>query len=283
MTLPTHETVQIGDTVMLLGHDRKPFIRTVRPGRTMQTHLGEIDFDALIGIRYGEQFRTHRGKSMYVLQPTLEDVFAGMKRRTQIIYPKDLGYIALKLGIQQGMTIVESGSGSGALTAVLALMVGESGHVYSYERKMNRLTQALDNLKMLGLDHRVSFIHRDIEEGFDQQNAHALFLDVPNPYDYLDQAWEALRGGGFFGAILPTINQLIELMGRMYHGPWFNLQAEELFLRPWKTIPARIRPDDQMYGHTGILAFGRAVYREVRYVPATGDDPVQDDQKPPVE
>jgi tRNA (adenine57-N1/adenine58-N1)-methyltransferase len=45
------------------------------------------------------------------------------------------------------------------------------------------------------------------------------------------------------------------------------LQAEELILRSWKTIPARVRPDEKMVGHTGFLVFARAVTREVR----TGD------------
>lgn len=283
MTLPNSSTVQVGDMVLLVGTDRKSFIRSVRPGREMQTHLGKVNFDDLIGLDYGEKIRTSNGKLMYVLPPSLDEIFDSFQRGTQIIYPKDLGYIMLKLGIRQGMTVVESGSGSGALTTMLAIAVGETGHVYSYERKMNRLTMALQNLKSLGLDHRVSFIHRDIEAGFDQHDANAVFLDVPNPHDYLDQAWQALRGGGFFGAIVPTANQLIELLGQMYDSAWFMLQAEELLLRPWKTVPARVRPDDQMYGHTGLLVFARAVNRGIRYVPTAEDDPVYDDQKPAIE
>ena len=39
---------------------------------------------------------------------------------------------------------------------------------------------------------------------------------------------------------------------------------EELIRRPFKTIPERIRPDEQMVGHTGFLIFARAVEREDR-------------------
>jgi len=282
LSLPQGTTVQYGDTVMFIAKDRKPFIRTIQPEGLLQTHFGQIFYDEIIGVRYGEQFRTHTGHSMYVLAPSLDDFLTYLKRETQIIYPKDLGYIALKLGLRQGITVVEAGSGSGALTCLLALIVGDSGHVYSYERRKKNLRRATANVRQLGLDHRVTFIERDIEDGFDQHDAHALFLDVPNPEDYLDIAWNALQGGGFLGAIVPTANQLIALLTALYHGPWFLLQAEELIMRPWKTIPARVRPDDQMFGHTGILVFARAVYREVRYTPATTDELITD-QKPPIE
>ena len=45
-------------------------------------------------------------------------------------------------------------------------------------------------------------------------------------------------------------------------------EIEELIRRPFKTIPARIRPDEQMIGHTGFLVFARAVDREDRSAPA---------------
>jgi len=226
----------------------------------------------LVGVEFGQQIRTHIGHSFYLLTPSLDDIIRSFTRATQIIYPKDLGYITLKMGIREGLHVVEAGTGSGALTCVLALMVGESGRVYSYERRASRQKQARQNISRLGLDHRVAFIEQDIEEGFNQQNAHALFLDVPNPEDYLDQAWDALAGGGFFGAIVPTTNQLIKLLKQMYYGRWYMLQAEELILRPWKTIPARVRPDDRMVGHTGFLVFARAVYREVRERPLGEED-----------
>ncbi|MCB9436292.1 MAG: tRNA (adenine-N1)-methyltransferase [Anaerolineales bacterium] len=280
MSLPRQTTVQYGDIVMIVGKDHKVFLRTVRQRDVIQTHYGQVDFDKMVGMPYGEQFRTHLGNPLYILAPNLEDVLIFLNRGTQIIYPKDLGYIILKLGLFQGAQVIESGTGSGALTSMLALMVGDEGKVYSYERRAGHLQQAKQNLERLGLDHRVNFIQRDIEQGFDQSGVHALFLDVPNPTDYLDQAWAALRGGGFFGALVPTANQLIELLYALQHGPWFFIQAEELIMRPWKTVPARARPDDNMYGHTGFLIFARAVSRETHYIVTETDDP---EIRPPIE
>ncbi len=52
------------------------------------------------------------------------------------------------------------------------------------------------NLERLGLADRVEFKLRDIVEGFDERNVDAVFLDLPNPQDYLLQVKEALKPGG---------------------------------------------------------------------------------------
>ena len=262
MSLPQGLTIQYGDTVMFLGKDRKVLIRTILEGEKLQTHLGQIVYDDIVGQPYGDQFPTNIGNHIYVLPPNLDDIVTHIKRETQIIYPKDLGYIALKLAIREGMHVIEAGTGSGALTSLLALMVGETGHVYSYDRREKSQKRARQNVRRLGVEHRVTFYHQNADEGFHEKDVHALFLDLPDVHEYLDVARDALRSGGFFGAIVPTTNQMIELLTGLYNGRWFLLQAEELMLRTWKTIPPRVRPDDNMKGHSGFLIFARAVNRE---------------------
>lgn len=261
MPLPFSTLISYGDLVMFVGKDRRTFMRTVTTGTRFECHLGFIEHDALVGLPFGSQVPTNIGHKMFVLPPNIDDVIRHLQREGQIIFPKDLGYIALKLGIRPGIRVVEAGTGSGALTVTLALLVGETGHVYSYERRARMQERAVTNLRRLGLLERVTFHLADIAEGFEERDAHALFLDVREPWEYLPQAREALAGGGFFGAIVPTVNQLVTLAEHLYRGPWFMLEIEELIRRSYKTIPARIRPDDQMVGHTGFLVFARAVER----------------------
>jgi tRNA (adenine57-N1/adenine58-N1)-methyltransferase len=115
------------------------------------------------------------------------------------------------------------------------------------------------NLAHLGLDEFVTLKRRDIAEGFDETEADALFLDVPTPWHYLEQAHAALRGSGFFGAILPTANQVIALLHGLERSPFAFVEVEEILLRGYKTIPARFRPMDRMVAHTGFLIFARAL------------------------
>jgi tRNA (adenine57-N1/adenine58-N1)-methyltransferase len=275
LPLPSGSTVAYGDIVLLIGKDRRTYIRTVKEGEQFQCHLGVLKFDDLVGLPYGEQIKTHLGHKLFVLTPHTDDLVRHLQREGQIIFPKDLGYIALKLGIQPGVRVLEAGTGSGALTMTLALLVGDSGHVYSYERAARMQERAIANVRRLGLLHRVTFHQRDIERGFEETDVQALFLDVREPWLYLAHARAALRGGGFFGALVPTFNQVIELITHLNRGPWYLLEVEELLLRSYKTPPGRIRPDDQMVGHTGFLIFARAVFREER-LPASSDEDLFD-------
>jgi tRNA (adenine57-N1/adenine58-N1)-methyltransferase len=275
--LPNETTIHYGDLVMFVGKDRRTFLRTISAGTRFECHLGFIEHDALAGVPYGAQVQTNIGHKMFVTVPNIDDVIRHLQREGQIIFPKDLGYIALKLGIRPGMHVIEAGTGSGALTVTLALLVGEAGHVYTYERRARMHERAIANVRRLGLLDRVTFHLRDIGEGFEERDAQALFLDVREPEDYLPQAREALRGGGFFGAIVPTVNQVITLADHLYRGAWYMLEIEELIRRAYKTIPERIRPDDQMIGHTGFLVFARAVERTPDETPDKNGDDSGDD------
>jgi tRNA (adenine57-N1/adenine58-N1)-methyltransferase len=188
------------------------------------------------------------------LRPSTDDLVRDLKRTTQIIYPKDAGYILMKMRITPGSRVVEAGTGSGGLTLVFAQAVSPDGRVYSYEVRPEMQELARKNLADF-----VDFKQRDIAEGFDEYGADALFLDLPNPWDYLAQAHSALSGGGFFGCILPTTNQVSSLIGALEEASFGLIEVEELLLRPYKAVPARLRPMDRMVAHTGYLVFARAL------------------------
>lgn len=250
---------QYGDTVLLVSKDRDSYVRTLTVGATFSTHLGNISHEALVSLPYGSAAKTHLDHIFYLLPPQIPDLIAHARHETAIIQPKDLGYIALKLGVRPGMHIVEAGTGSGALTMLLASLVGDEGHIYTYERKEALREIATKNLKRVNAEQRVTLTTGDIADGFTVTGADALFMDVTNPWDYLSQAWAALAGGGVFGTIVPTMNQVISVIDALYTDHWFMLEIEELLLRHYKINPGRIRPDDQMVGHTGYLIFARAV------------------------
>lgn len=261
------QLAQVGDTVLLVNErDRRRFVRKLESGKSLETHRGRIKHDDLIGQPLGSEVKTHMGFRYYLLSPTTDDLITNLIRKTQIIFPKDAGYIIMKLGIQPGTRVVEAGTGSGGLCVAFATIVGEQGHVYSYEMREQMQEIARQNLRRARLSERVTLKVRDIREGFDEQDMDAVFLDMLAPHEVLGQARAALRGSGLLGCIVPTANQVIDLLKMFYASPDYGfIEVEEIMLRSYKPITARLRPDDQMIGHTGYLVFARAVTSSPRH------------------
>ncbi len=189
------------DLVFLMGKDRKSFIVRLEPGAQLHIHRGVIRHDDLIGQPLGREVQSHLGYYLLVLEPSTHDLILDLKRTTQIMYPKDIGYLLLKMNVGSGSRVVEAGAGSGGLTLALARAVMPIPFVELKER--------------------------DIEEGFDEVDADALFLDLRNPWEYLAQAHAALKGGGFFGATLPTTNQVVRLIRALPEHGFSAVEVEE--------------------------------------------------------
>jgi tRNA (adenine57-N1/adenine58-N1)-methyltransferase len=175
------------------------------------------------------------------------------------MYPKEIGYILLHMGIVPGTKVIEAGTGSGSFTSALAYYIGDKGKVYTYE--VNEKTQliARKSLEKLHLSERVEFKVRDISEGFDEIGVDAVFLDVANSYDYMHIVKKALKPGGYFGCILPTMNQVVKLLITLRQNEFAFVDVCDISLRYYKSEPLRFRPADRMISHTGYLIFARSV------------------------
>ena len=266
---------QTGDTALLVSAQNKRYLLRLEPGAQLQTHRGILNHSDLIGLPWGSKVYSHLGSSFLLLQPSIADLLNEIRRNTQIMYPKDVGFVLVNLGVGPGKQVLEAGTGSGALTTALAYAVGSTGHVFSYDSRPEMQNLAKKNLERVGLTGQVTFKTRDITAGFDETEIDALFLDLPNPYDYLPQARRALKLGGFFGAILPTFNQVTKLLVALRRESFAFIEVCELMLRYYKAAPDRLRPTDRMVAHTGYLIFARPVQEGV--LPEESDLPESDE------
>jgi tRNA (adenine57-N1/adenine58-N1)-methyltransferase len=253
---------QAGDLAYLSGPKGQSLTVMLKPGERVQSMHGIIPHEEIIGREWGTQVNTHLGKEFTILQPALDDLLRDIERNTQVVYPKDIGYILLNLGIGPGSRVLEAGTGSGALTVALAHAVGPTGHVYSYEQRAEAQAIARQNLEHLGLQDRVTLKLTDIANGFEEREVAALFYDLPNPQDYLAQAREALLPGGFFGSLLPTTNQVSLLLTALEEHHFGFVEVSEMLHRYYKPVAARLRPADTMAAHTGFLIFARRLSAE---------------------
>ncbi len=252
-------TARDGDLAELVGLRHKHFILTLRSGAKFETHRGVLMHDDLIGKPWGTQVFSHLGSPFYLLQPSLANLLTDLPRTTQILYPKDIGFILVTMGVGPGKKVIEAGTGSGSMTIAAAYAVGAEGHVYSYEVRPDMQNLAKKNVERMGLTTRVDFKLRDIQQGMDETDGDAFFLDVPNPWDYIPQVRAALKPGGFLCSLVPTFNQVEDLLLAMRRGGFAFIEVCELLLRYFKPEPARIRPTDRMVAHTGFLIFGRRI------------------------
>jgi tRNA (adenine57-N1/adenine58-N1)-methyltransferase len=250
-------TARVGDLIQLVGLTHKHFIFILKAGEDFHSHRGIVKHDDLIGKTWGSQIFSHTGAPFFLLQPSLADLLNDLPRSTQILYPKDIGFILVQMGVAPGQKVLEAGTGSGSMTTALATAIGETGRVVSYEQKLEFQNLAKKNLERLGLASRVDFKLRDIEQGFDETDADAFFLDVQNPFDYIDQVRAALKPGGFFCTLVPTFNQVEKMLNKLRKTQFAFVEVCELLLRYYKTNPSRLRPADRMVAHTGFLIFAR--------------------------
>lgn len=248
-----------GDLVQLLGKRHKSHIIRLKAGTVFQTHRGELQHDDIIGKPWGTRLVSHTGSPFFLMRPGLSDLIKQTKRNTQIMYPKDIGYIVMVMGIGPGVRVLEAGTGSGALTTAFAFFVGDEGKVISYERREQMQNLARKNLNNLELLDRVELKSGDILDGFAERDLDAIFLDIPNPYDYIPQVKASLKLGGFFGTILPTTNQVSRMLPALHAENFAFIEVCEVLLRFYKPDYERLRPTDRMVAHTGYLVFARSV------------------------
>ncbi len=243
---------------LVLFCDGKRYLVSLKEG-FFHTHKGVIKLSELEGKEYGDCVFSSKGEKFHLLKPTLFDFLMKLRRETQIIYPKDIGFILVKLGISEGMKVLECGCGSGALTTALAFFVGEKGKVFSYEKEEKFIEVARENLKRLNLEGRVIFKHKEVLETFEEEEVDALFLDVKEPWKLIPGAYQSLKGGHPLGVLVPTTNQVSMVLKALEEYPFVDIEVLEILLRPYKTNPERLRPEDTMIAHTGYLIFAKKV------------------------
>jgi tRNA (adenine57-N1/adenine58-N1)-methyltransferase len=242
-----------------VGEDGKRVLVQLQRGAQFHTHRGFIRHDDILDQPLGRILVTQLGQLFLVLEPSTHDLIRYIKRSTQIIFPKDAAYIVQRLNLYPGQRVVEAGTGSGGLTLAMARAVMPTGRVYSYEERQKMSNLAGRNLQRFDLLNYVDLKVQDVAEGFAEREVDAVFLDMREPWLHLAAARAALKDGGFFGSLLPTTNQVSELLRGLEAHDFLDLEVQELLLRNYKPLADRLRPSDRMVAHTGFLVFARKV------------------------
>ncbi len=238
---------------LLIRYEDKKYLRRLDSKGSLNVKKDILKFSFLLnkpeGLRVGK---------FEVFKATLEDIILlGFRRKTQIIYPKDAFYIAFKLGIRKNTRVLEFGTGSGALCAVLSELAGE---VHTYEVVEDFFKLAKSNFERFGLGKNVVFHLEDfLKAEIKNEFYDSAFVDVKDPIPFLDKLHRVLKNSAPVGFLLPTTNQVVDLLSNI-KGLFGGIEVVEIFHRYYKTVPERFRPEDTMTAHTAYLVFCRKIY-----------------------
>jgi len=211
-------------------------------------------------LPWGSQVILSTGFKAYLLKPLIHDlIMKSFKRVTQVIYPKDLSLVVFLSGVGPGSKVLESGVGTGFLTATLAHYVGDEGKVYGYEVREDFAKTALRNLHRVGLSERVRIKIRDIKEGIDESDLDAAFLDLPDPWNALEVVCSALKPSAPILIFVPTLNQVIKVAGKVTKEGYPQLKIYEVLLREYQPSPDALRPKNMPSSHTGYVIYFRCI------------------------
>src|SRR5438309_11487213 len=136
-----------GDRVLLIDPRGRRFMIRLRTGGQFHYHDGVVPHDLVIGADEGTVVHSTLGGSLTCFRPRLSDFVLKMPRGAQVVYPKDLGAILVHADVFPGVSVLEAGTGSGALTLTLARAVGPQGRVVSYELREDFHRTAVENIR----------------------------------------------------------------------------------------------------------------------------------------
>jgi len=254
--------IKAGDSVLFFYDHSKKWLMKVSKKEQFHSHIGVIKHSDAIGKQFGSRLVTNKDKYVYLLPPNIHDYIMKMQHGTQIVYPKDLGYIAARTGLQSGQKVVEIGTGSGSLTTFLASIVNPKGHVYTFDVEPKFMEIAKKNIEKAGMSKFVTMKKLDIKTSKRNPvtNADLAIIDLGDPWTVIPQVRKMLKGGGTVMAICPTMNQLEKLAAAFIKNEFSDIESTEHILRHIDAREGKTRHSFRGVGHTTYLAFARKVF-----------------------
>src|SRR6476620_2287781 len=256
---------QNGERVHLVDKNGRQYAVTLKAGETYQHSGDTIAHDALIGQPDGALVTLSRGKRMLALKPTFGNYVLKMPRGAQVLYPKDLALITMWADVYPGARVFEAGTGSGALTMALLRAVGPRGLVVTYEAREDFATTARLNIeRYMGAVPNLVALRNNAYEGIQLLHDGVPFdrvvLDLPEPWQVVPHAAQALRSGGIYLSFVPTVPQIQQTVAALQHAAVFAMVENfETLLRTWSVQGRSVRPDHRMVAHSGFLTVARKV------------------------
>ena len=236
----------------------------MKSGEYFITNEGKINYNDITSIP--TSIKSTTGEEFIIYSPTYKEFVLLMRRGPQIIYPKDVGSIIVDGNIRNESTVLEIGTGSGALTLYLILILGKNGKLYSLDsdkknqyratKTINRFISTFNkdyeyNLELIN-ETLGDFNFSEIEDDID-----TILTDVPEPWEFFTN--NTIKKDLTWISYLPSISQVEKLTQTLKTNNFKNIEIKENLERYWIIKENILRPKNEMVGHTGFIVSSRYI------------------------
>ena len=216
------------------------------------------DFHTQYGLIKKNDFKKKTTESskqepFIILDPQFADLWESLLRGPQIMQRKDIGLILAKIGVNSNFKVVDAGGGSGSLCLSLANVCKE---ITVYEINPENYDVVQKNIALLGLKN-ITLKQENVYNGISENNVDLITLDLPEPWQAINAVLTALKEGGFLVVYLPNLIQMKQFIDAARKTSLQVQEIIELLERQWKIEDKIMRPEFEMLGHTGFMAFCR--------------------------
>jgi len=225
---------------------------------TLHTHDGKINLEELRNKRFGDEIETHLGVKYKIMPYRAVDFFKHFKRSATPIMPKDIGAIIAYTGLSPDSLVLDSGTGTGMLSAYLAYF-NKFGEVVTVEKRKEFARIARRNFKIAGLKniHQIVGDIFFVADGF-KSEFDLIVLDMKEDVQFIPKAKEMLRYGGHLVVYNPYIESTKVVYSKMLKVGFENVESFEIVRINYEHKRVGTRPLTRVW-HTGFLVIGRKI------------------------
>ncbi len=252
------------NSLVVIKSKNQKYLVVLKEGGEFVTENGKIEYNQI--KKLPSIITTSTGDTFKIYSPSYKEFVLLMKRGPQIIYPKDVGQIIIEGNIFSNSKVLELGTGSGALTLYLILILGDKGKLisldvdnknqYRAKKTIERYLSTFNNEFKFNLDlinsDLANFKYSDIQEKVD-----VIITDLPEPWKFFD--FNKIENQVTWVSYLPSITQVEKLTHRLHENNFENIEVKEILERSWIIKDKIIRPMNEMVGHTGFVVSGRLI------------------------
>ena len=254
--------VSLDNTVVVLKNNKHKHLAVLKDDQEFVSQNGIIKFNDITELP--STVTSSKNDEYYVYIPSFDEFILLMKRGPQIIYPKDIGAILIAGNISKNSNILEIGTGSGALTLYLNLILDKKSQLFTLDENEKNQRRAQKTIERFVASSKINnlvdvnyinsklsaFAFNDLADKVD-----TIITDIPEPWEFFlkNQIKQNLNWVSY----LPSISQVEKIVNKLRENNFVNIKITETLNREWIVDKKIVRPKNEMVGHTGFVVGAR--------------------------